>query len=176
MIATALILFLVVLAAASQPALLWLNVPFEKQEKNACGAASLSMVMQYWAQQQGKTAGPDANSASIMRELYSEEAKGIFASQLKRYLERHDFRVFVFEGSWDDLDRHLAKGRPLIVALGEFGSRGPLHYVVAAGIDRERRDVMINDPASRKLRRVAWQEFDRDWSGTKHWTLLAVPR
>ena len=33
----------------------WLDVPFVKQEKNGCGAASIAMVMQFWQRQQGLT-------------------------------------------------------------------------------------------------------------------------
>ena len=41
--------------AAQQPGV-WLDVPFVRQEKNGCGAASIAMVMQYWQRQQGKLA------------------------------------------------------------------------------------------------------------------------
>jgi len=160
---------------ASQPAL-WLDVPFVHQEKNSCGAAVISMVMQYWERQQDKPAGAAADAAAILHQLYSKRAQGIFASDLQRYFEQHGFRVFVFHGGWDDLSQHLAKGRPLIAALGESGRGGPLHYVVVAGLDSDQRLVMVNDPARRKLLKMDWQAFERDWAVTKHWTLLAVPR
>ncbi len=35
------------LLAADLPGV-WLDVPFVKQEKDGCGAASIAMVMQYW--------------------------------------------------------------------------------------------------------------------------------
>lgn len=168
--------WLAIMAVASQPSLVWLDVPFVQQEKNACGAASISMLMQYWAQQQGKTADAAANAVAIQHQLYSSKAQGIFASDLQRYIEEHGFRTFVFHGGWDDLKQHLAKGRPLIIALGEDGRRDPLHYVVVAGLDSDQRLVMINDPARRKLMKVNWQEFERDWAITDHWTLLGIPR
>src|ERR1043165_5812507 len=31
----------------------WLDVPFIKQEKDGCGAASIAMVMQYWLKTRG---------------------------------------------------------------------------------------------------------------------------
>ena len=37
----------------------WLDVPFVKQEKDGCGAASIAMVMQYWQAQQGQPANAD---------------------------------------------------------------------------------------------------------------------
>jgi ABC-type bacteriocin/lantibiotic exporter with double-glycine peptidase domain len=150
-----------------------LDVPFVPQEKNACGAASISMVMDYWARAQEKPGRTDA--AAIQRELYSDKAKGIFASDLQRFFERHGFRSFAFRGGWDDLHQHLAKGRPLIVALGDAGRSSPLHYVVVTGIDSSQRLVFINDPARRKAASADWPDFERDWAVTDHWTLLAVP-
>ena len=41
------------LAIAGESAGVWLDVPFVKQEKNGCGAASIAMVMQFWQRQQG---------------------------------------------------------------------------------------------------------------------------
>src|ERR1700733_7458123 len=48
-------------AAGSGGAGVWLDVPFVKQDKNACGAASIAMVMRYWQQQDG---GSEINSAA----------------------------------------------------------------------------------------------------------------
>ena len=53
-IAVALLGFCCVLPAADLPGV-WLDVPFVKQEKDGCGAASIAMVMQYWQAQQGQS-------------------------------------------------------------------------------------------------------------------------
>ena len=100
--------------AAQQPGV-WLDVPFVRQEKNGCGAASIAMVMQYWQRQQGEVASADAEQ--IQRALYSRRAHGIYASDMERYFQQHGFRTFAFAGEWKDLKEHLEKGRPLIVAL-----------------------------------------------------------
>lgn len=167
------VISLAITLMASEPAGLMLDVPFIPQDKNACGAASISMVMDYWARAQHKPDRSDA--AAIQRELYSEKARGIFASDLQRYIERQGFRTFAFRGGWDDLNQQLTKGRPLIVALGDAGRSSPLHYVVVAGIDPGQRLVFINDPARRKAIAADWHEFERDWAITNYWTLLAVP-
>lgn len=163
----------VLCAAAPQP--IWIDVPFVKQERNGCGAASIAMVMQYWERQQGKAVetGPDA--AKIQRELYSDKSHGIYASDLERYLRQHEFRTFAFQGEWSDLEQHLEKGRPLIVALKPRFGTADLHYVVVAGLDAERGLVFVNDPAQRKLLTQEWSEFKREWKGAGNWILLAVP-
>jgi ABC-type bacteriocin/lantibiotic exporter with double-glycine peptidase domain len=152
---------------------LWLDVPFVKQEKNACGAASIAMVMQYWQRQQGQQ--PSADAEQIQNTLYSQEAHGIFASDLERYFQQHGFRTFAFRGDWDDLKQHLEKGRPLIVALKPSGGNVPLHYVVVAGIDWSRDIVLVNDPAERKLLPQEKTRFESEWKAADNWTLLAVP-
>ena len=79
----------------------WLDVPFVKQEKNACGAASIAMVMQYWQRQQGQQ--PNVDAERIQRALYSKDAHGIYASDLEHYFQQHGFRTFAFRGEWSDL-------------------------------------------------------------------------
>lgn len=152
----------------------WLDVPFVKQEKNGCGAASMAMVMQYWLQQQGR-AYDEADPALIQRALYSRQAQGIYASQIEQYLQQHGFQTFAFHGEWESLKQHLEKGRPLIVALRP-GDDAPLHYVVVTGLDWDKGLVMLNDPAARKLLKQERSKFETEWKATANWTLLAVPQ
>lgn len=94
---------------------MWLDVPFVAQEKDGCGAASIAMVMQYWQIRQGEPVSADAKQ--IGRMLYSCQARGIYASDMERYLRQHGFRTLAFQGEWNDLKEHLEKGRSVIVAL-----------------------------------------------------------
>src|SRR5216684_880984 len=55
-----------VLLAADLPGV-WLDVPFVKQEKDGCGAASIAMVMQYWQAQQGQPANDSSDASQIQR-------------------------------------------------------------------------------------------------------------
>ena len=163
-----------VLLAAEKPGV-WLDVPFVKQEKDACGAASIAMVMQYWVQH-GKNMVPAPGPAEIQRELYSRKGRGIYASDLKHYFQEHGFRAFAFQGTWDDLKQHLGQGRPLIVALKPSHGSSDLHYVVVAGLDGQQAFVLVNDPAERKLLKQDWPGFEKQWSAVGKWTLLAVPQ
>ncbi len=140
---------------------IWLDVPYIRQEKNGCGAASIAMVMQYWM--------GSADPQAIQKLLYSRRAEGIFASDMEGYFREKGFQVFAFRGEWADLEQHIGKGRPLIVCLKQGA---PLHYVVVAGVDAG--FVLLNDPARRKLLKLDRAAFERDWKD--RWTLLAVPR
>jgi ABC-type bacteriocin/lantibiotic exporter with double-glycine peptidase domain len=163
-----------VLAASDSPGV-WLDVPFVKQEKEGCGAASIAMVMQFWRYKQGQAIAGDADAVYIQKALYSNQGHGIYASDLERYFQQRGFRTFAFRGEWDDLKQHLEKGRPLIVAL-QPRNRAPLHYVVVTGLDWDHQIVMVNDPAQRKLLKQDQSSFEREWSSAGKWTLLALPQ
>jgi ABC-type bacteriocin/lantibiotic exporter with double-glycine peptidase domain len=160
---------------AADPAGAWLDVPFIKQEKDGCGAASIAMVMQYWQKQQGSATSESAEAAHILRKLYSAPANGIYASDLESYLKQNGFQTFSFAGSWGDLKQHVEKGRPLIVATKPAGA-APLHYMVVTGVDWKRQLVLVNDPAGRKLLKMDRPTFEKQWSAAGSWTLLAVPQ
>ena len=156
---------------AAEASGLWLDVPFVKQVENGCGAAVLSMTMQYWSRQGARVDTESADAGRIQDELYSAELHGILASAMGRYLEAHGFQAVAFRGRWSDLGEHLGKGRPLIVAMR---SGGESHYVVVAGVGDG--TVEMNDPADRKLRKIGRAEFEKKWRAAGNWTLLAVPR
>jgi ABC-type bacteriocin/lantibiotic exporter with double-glycine peptidase domain len=157
---------------AAQDRGVWLDVPFVRQEKNGCGAASVAMVMQYWERQQGNL--PRVDAEQIQHALYSRRAHGIYASDVEGYLHQHGFRTFAFAGEWKDLKEQLEKGRPLIVAL--HPERAGLHYVVVTGLDWQQGVVLKNDPAERKLLKQGRANFEKEWKAAGNWTLLAVPQ
>lgn len=162
------------ISAAQSPSL-WLDVPFVQQSREGCGAASLAMVMQYWEKQQGQPAVESSDAGYILKQLHSPEGHGIYASAMERYFTDHGYRTFAFQGKWTDLQEHLEKGRPLIVALKPADWGKALHYVVVAGMDSERSLVMFNDPAGRKLTKLDRKTFEKEWGDAGHWTLLALP-
>jgi predicted double-glycine peptidase len=153
---------------------MWIDVPFVSQPRDGCGAASLSMVMQYWAGKLGLPGSADSDVVRIQRELYSKADHGITAERMSAYLRQHGFQAFAFPGKWSDLEAQIAKGRPVIVALRPEG-QSELHYVVIDGVDTSRALVTMNDPAVRKLLNEERSRFEKEWSATHNWTLLAVP-
>ncbi len=172
----AVIALLCATAVTAQSANVWIDVPFVKQAPEACGAATLAMVMRYWAQQQGREFDRRSDPEFIFAQLHSRDGHGIYASKMKSYLDRQGFQTFVFGGTWDDLKQHIAKGRPLIVELRPLRNGDALHYVVVAGIDEPQQLVIFNDPADRQLAKLDRTSFEKEWKATEQWTLLAVPR
>lgn len=161
--------------ASQESAGIWLDVPFVKQSEDGCGAAAISMVLQYWNGHGARVEAQRAEAAVIQKQLFSKKARGIFASGMERYLKGSGFQVFVLDGSWNDLQEQLKKGRPLIVSLQPGNARAPLHYVVVTGIDWQKDAVFLHDPARGKLLRVERSDFERQWQANRNWMLLAVP-
>ncbi|HLJ90151.1 MAG TPA: C39 family peptidase [Candidatus Angelobacter sp.] len=168
-------LFLCGMICFAQNSGVWLDVPFIKQEKDGCGAASIAMVMQYWQAQRGAPLDSASDPSAIQSALYSSDAHGIYASAMQSYFQLHGFRTFAFEGNWQDFDRHLKQGRPLIVALNPSVRGAALHYVVVVGIDAGQNVVIVNDAAQRKLLKEDRGRFEKEWRAVGNWTLLAVP-
>ncbi len=168
------LLFSGVLLAATPG--VWLDVPFIKQEKDGCGAATIAMVMQYWLKQQGKPVEASGDAPTIQQELFSASDHGIRAGDMERYFQQHGFRTFAFAGKWDDFLAHLEKGRPLIVALKPSRLEISLHYVVVVGVDPQENLVLLNDAAQRKLLKQDRAAFEKQWRAVKNWTLLALPK
>jgi len=155
---------------------LWLDVPFVRQVKNGCGAASVSMILRYWGNQGVPVEAATADAALIQRRLYSKEARGIWGSDLEEYFRARNFQTFVFAGKSEDLRQHLAKGRPLIVCLGGADAGGSRHYVVVTGLDEAGGLILVNDPQRRKLAKIHREEFEKEWAAAGYWTLLAIPQ
>ena len=161
---------------AAQPPGVWIDVPFVLQTRDGCGSAAISMIMQYWENRSGQPASSSADPERIQSALYSPTAGGIPASKMREYFRGAGYQAFAFRGNWNDLKHEIEAGRPLIVSLKASGPLEPLHYVVVAGIDAERGDVYLNDPAQKKLLRISREGFESEWNPTHNWTLLAVPQ
>lgn len=166
----------VVAFASAQDHGLWLDVPFVSQSEDGCGSAVIAMLLQYWSAHGTAVEAARADADAIQSRLYAKSARGIRASQLEKYIRDSGFTVFAFAGTWDDLDKHLREGRPLILGTAPNGKNASLHYVVAVGMDRRASAVLVNDPARGKLLRIERAEFEKQWQPTANWTLLAVPR
>src|SRR5436305_4248323 len=164
-------LMLILCAVCAQAQARWLDVPFVKQPADGCGAAGIAMVMQYWSH----TPSEASEVAHIQQALFSTQAKGIYASEMQRYLGQNGYRTFVFTGNQALLEHHIGRGRPLIVAL-KPASESRLHYVVVAGVDSTDGLLLVNDPAQRKLLKLDLRTFEHEWQATGNWTLLAVPQ
>lgn len=154
---------------------IWLDVPYVKQTEDGCGAAAISMLLQYWNAHGTGVDSQRFDASAIQKQLYSRKVRGIHASDMESYLKESGFRVFPLNGDWKDLLEQLKQGRPLIASLQLGSTKTPLHYVVVTGIDWQNGAVFINDPARGKLLRVTREDFEKQWRPNRNWVLLALP-
>jgi predicted double-glycine peptidase len=161
------LLFLILLANN------WLDVPFVPQREDGCGAASIAMVMQYWVRHNPDLNAAAADSDLIYKLLTPTRRRGVSGQALKDYVQKNGFKAFIIDGEFNDLEQHLAKGRPVVACLAPRGPRSPLHYVVVVGATNDA--VLFHDPVRGKLTREDRAQFLQEWKVTKNWMLLAVP-
>ena len=148
-----------------------LTVPFQRQETNGCGPASIAMLQGYWS---AHTNGLDRISGSDLHaSLPVTESQGTLLSDMRSYLDSRGFYAFTIQADPSDLSNQISKGRALIVAL-KNKDNADLHYVVVTGLDR--RKVWLNDPAKRAPGSVDRTRFEKNWARAGNWLLLAVPR
>ncbi len=140
-----------------------LDVPFVAQGKDACAAASLTMVLRFW--------GVAADQAAIADELLQPELRGIRGSDLEAFARGRGMLAVAHEGDVAQLREYVGKGRPMIVTLD--AGRGRFHDVVVVGLDATH--AIVHDPAEGAGRRLALDEFEKRWSRAGHYALLVLP-
>lgn len=141
-----------------------LSVPFVPQQRDTCGAASLTMVLRYWKE--------DVAHDDVARALVRPELHGIAGSRLAEFARERGLEAVAYRGDMVQLRDFVGKGRPLIVAWHLGGSR--YHDVVVVGFDDERGTVLVNDPAAGPARAVKAAKFEKRWAGAGYWTLLVT--
>lgn len=154
----------------------WLDVPFFGQTEEGCGSAAMAMVMRYWMRAGASVKPENADAARIHSLLYEPSMKGIRGSAMAAYLKENAFSVFVISGDKSDIERHLERGRPLIVCLRGGRSSALLHFVVVVGVDAGRKRIILHDPARGAYRSEPESKFLSAWQTTDNWALLAIPQ
>ena len=129
------------------------SVVLQKGEED-CGAAALAMVLASWGR---------PTSIEEIVAACPGSSSGIRAADLRDFAKREGMKAFLFSGTIEDLERELAKRRPVVVGLlkGEDRSR-VCHYEVVAGVNLERRQIALVDPA-RGWMRVDLDRFVSEW-------------
>jgi len=131
--------------------------PIRQDASYACGAACVAAVAAHWG----------VDLAEFVS-AHPRQADDATAADLQALAEKLGLQAFAYQGSMDDLEDNLRKGRPLIVmipvpltasvgpvaglllnAWNRFGSR-PAHWVVVVGFAE--KQMILHDPASGPLR------------------------
>lgn len=144
------------------------NVPLVKQERQMdCGPAAAAMVLGFWERAESVDAIRAASHVPAQR--------GVPAGALRDHLRARGLEAYLVGGEVADLERELSAGRPVMVGTVRRGDGGLVaHYQVVVGYHRERRDVVVLDPAEGWLE-IEWHVFEKRWSEAKRLALVAFP-
>lgn len=156
------------------------GVPLVRQKGiKDCGAAALSMVLEYWRARAGggEAVSPrPTDRASIDRDLRGAPGEGLSARELRDYARKLGYAAFVFQGNFADLEHEVALGRPVIVGVHKPLSSGEAlsHYEVLIGVNRRNERVLTLDPA-KGMRQNEVSSFSVEWESAGRVTLVVLP-
>ena len=135
-----------------------------QQEMTDCGAASLAMVLSYWKL--------GATLEDVSRKCPMIPEKGIRAKDLRDYAKSCGLRSYLIHGCWEDLEKEVGLGRPLIVGLVKPDGSGIItHYEVVAAVNAELESVVTIDPA-RGWCKNSRSSFCKEWELAGFLTLV----
>jgi hypothetical protein len=140
-----------------------LDVPFVAQSEVLCGGAAAAMVLRYW--------GASNVYAEDFAELVDPGAQGITTETLTSEIEQRGWNVRTFRGTRQSVQRHLERGRPVLVLVRDSPDR--YHYLVVVGWFENR--VIVHDPAHAPFRELDMASFYDRWEEAGFWSLLVLP-
>lgn len=132
-----------------------------------CGAVVAAMLLRHW----GLTATQeDVRAASGVASDH-----GLRAGFLRGHLQDRGLQVFLFEGSFGDLEHELARGRPVLVGVVKLVGNEPYaHYQIVVGASRAREEIVVIDPAD-GMSVYSFAGFMRQWMPTRFLTMAVLP-
>jgi len=141
--------------------------PIRQQDSIGCGPAALATVLRHY--------GESVGAEELSRALPSARRDGATAGSLRDLARSLGYKAHVIEGTLEDLEEHLRKGRPLIVGLVKPFITGAVpHYEVVAGIHPMRGSVATIDPARGWTLNSA-EGFLEEWVGSGRLLLVIAP-
>jgi ABC-type bacteriocin/lantibiotic exporter with double-glycine peptidase domain len=141
------------------------HVPFYPQEMYQCGPASLAGVLNFW----GTAVSPE----EIAEEIYSKSAKGTLTLDMILYAKKKGFNAGQYQGSYDDIQRNVESGVPLVVMVDYgFWVYQQNHYIIVFGYNE---NGVIVHSGKKPHQLIPLKEFLRSWGKTNFWTLRITP-
>jgi ABC-type bacteriocin/lantibiotic exporter with double-glycine peptidase domain len=142
--------------------------PVAGEGRGECGLACLDSLLRFHGLEL------DAEGRSRFPREASKNGS-IAAGDIRDYLRRRGFKAHLVHGTLDAAEPRgilylLSDSLPVIVAL-KLASGD--HYALVCGFDRERRWILLMDPA-RGIAAVPFDAFDGYWSGADRLMLVAA--
>lgn len=128
-----------------------IDVPFQEQPQDRCGAASVGMVAQYL--------GFDLDMEALDREVYIPALAGTVPELMVEGARKQGLWARVEKGSEADLQQWLEEGTPPILLLAPAGDSTKGHLVVVTGLNVQTGALRVHSGRDRNrwMSRKAWQ-------------------
>lgn len=141
------------------------NTPFYLQEMYQCGPASLAGVLNFW--------GIGVSPEEIAEEIFSTSAKGTLTLDMVLYAKKTGFNVAQYQGSYDDIQRNVESGVPLVVMV-DYGLwvYRQNHYMIVFGYHE--KGVIVHS-GKNPHQFIPLERFLNSWRRTNYWTLRITP-
>lgn len=139
------------------------EVPLVRQRTETdCGAAALGMVLAHW------------KAESL--ELAAVPEGRMKAGDMRDLAKTHGLQAFLVSSSVEEIEKQLAKNRPLIVGLVKPRLMGAAltHYEVVVAFHPLTQRVVTLDPAH-GWRETSVEKFLLEWDPTKRLALITFP-
>ena len=149
----------------------WLRAsetPVVKQKSQVdCGLAALAMIAGAWGQKW---------TVDDLRRDVKMSAKGAKLGALRDAARTRGLEAYVIAGKHEDLERELAKGRPVMLGLQlPFEQDRALHhYEVVVGLNPRDGSVVTLDPATGKYLQRTKAVLEKEWKPVGYPTLVVV--
>ena len=127
-----------------------IDVPFQEQLPDRCGAASVGMVAQYL--------GVDLDMEVLDREVYIPALAGTVPELMAEGARKQGLWARVEKGSEADLQQWLEEGTPPILLLAPAGDNSKGHLVVVTGVNLQTGALRVHSGRDRNrwMSRKAW--------------------
>jgi len=143
----------------------WISVdglkPLKQKNKYDCGPVALTMLLRYW--------GVETNP----KEVRGDKKRGLMsAGHLRQVAKEAGLEAFLIKGEIADLERELAKKRPVLVGVVKpHLGKGLSHFEVVVAIHPQKKVVVTLDPA-RGWRQNHYEGFLTEWNYAKRLSLV----
>jgi tetratricopeptide (TPR) repeat protein len=153
------------------------DVPFYKQnQRNYCGPAVLSMVLNYWDKDKVFT------QEEISSNIFDASVEITNNSEMVFYPYDKNFRVLSFNGDIEQLKSLVRENIPVIIlqrVVDKIVNKG--HYRVVVGYDDAKNVMILNDPWFGDKLSMSYKLFSELWAfgkelNKKNWALVILPK
>lgn len=154
---------------AQEPGWLSVRAPGARRQRaeNECGLVAAAMLLDYWQR--------PVTLPQLRAEAGPLPDRGIRAGRLRELVRARGLKAFLIHGRISDLERELARGRPVLVGLVKlYGRTGLAHYELVVAIHRRRQIIVTLDPAA-GWRENSFRGFLAEWKPSRNLTLVALP-